>query len=323
MSAKRKEAETDNYVPYGQEWEQELMKFPKKGLIGLLRKEYQKAQQSGKSREEILERWPEEVRIKMIEKSEFYLEPNIYQYGFYDGYQYLRENLSAKQLEQQPAKEGEWQLCPKCNGNGVLPPPYAIHGTGKLTITCDVCNGHKVLQRPALSAPPSESKPSIEWVSLYKRKPDEDGVYFCRDKTLHKKFTSVCMYNLGHFDFGETNRDIEWLSEGDAGQSSNHQAVEGRQLHTDAYDWDGYNKREMERLIKSTMSDWESVNKEAAHDGSYLGHISKLEVCGAINTYQRVIINKMNKWILEEGEILTHWRKLPEPPNHQKLKNEL
>lgn len=31
--------------------------------------------------------WPDEVRLHMIEKSEFYQTPNIYQYGFYDAYQ--------------------------------------------------------------------------------------------------------------------------------------------------------------------------------------------------------------------------------------------
>lgn len=31
--------------------------------------------------------WPDEVRLKMIEKSQFYQEPQIYQYGYYDGYQ--------------------------------------------------------------------------------------------------------------------------------------------------------------------------------------------------------------------------------------------
>ena len=33
--------------------------------------------------------WPNEPRLKMIEKSEFYYESGkVYQYGFYDGYQY-------------------------------------------------------------------------------------------------------------------------------------------------------------------------------------------------------------------------------------------
>ena len=36
--------------------------------------------------------WPDAVRLKMIEKSEFYQEPNIYQYGFYDGYQLAVES---------------------------------------------------------------------------------------------------------------------------------------------------------------------------------------------------------------------------------------
>lgn len=33
--------------------------------------------------------WPNEPRLKMIERSEFYHESGtVYQYGFYDGYQY-------------------------------------------------------------------------------------------------------------------------------------------------------------------------------------------------------------------------------------------
>lgn len=31
--------------------------------------------------------WTDEARLKMIEKSEFYSEPRVYQYGFYDGFQ--------------------------------------------------------------------------------------------------------------------------------------------------------------------------------------------------------------------------------------------
>ena len=34
--------------------------------------------------------WPDEVRLKMIEKSEFYSEPQLYQYGFYDGFQHAQ-----------------------------------------------------------------------------------------------------------------------------------------------------------------------------------------------------------------------------------------
>lgn len=34
--------------------------------------------------------WTDEVRLKMIEKSEFYSEPQVYQYGFYDGFQHAQ-----------------------------------------------------------------------------------------------------------------------------------------------------------------------------------------------------------------------------------------
>lgn len=30
--------------------------------------------------------WPDEVRLKMIEKSENYADPHLYQYGYYDGF---------------------------------------------------------------------------------------------------------------------------------------------------------------------------------------------------------------------------------------------
>ncbi len=38
-------------------------------------------------------RWPDYVRLKMIDKSEFYAEPKIYQYGYYDGYQLQNEKI--------------------------------------------------------------------------------------------------------------------------------------------------------------------------------------------------------------------------------------
>lgn len=37
--------------------------------------------------------WPDAVRFKMIEKSNFYGEPKIYQYGYYDGYQLQNEKI--------------------------------------------------------------------------------------------------------------------------------------------------------------------------------------------------------------------------------------
>ena len=38
--------------------------------------------------------WPNEPRLKMIEKSEFYYgSEKVYQYGFYDGYQYQNKEI--------------------------------------------------------------------------------------------------------------------------------------------------------------------------------------------------------------------------------------
>ena len=38
-------------------------------------------------------RWHDSVRLKMIEKSEFYGDPKVYQYGYYDGYQLQNEKI--------------------------------------------------------------------------------------------------------------------------------------------------------------------------------------------------------------------------------------
>ena len=37
--------------------------------------------------------WPDSVRLKMIEESEFYEHPRIYQYGYYDGYQKRNDQI--------------------------------------------------------------------------------------------------------------------------------------------------------------------------------------------------------------------------------------
>lgn len=45
---------------------------------------------------------------------------------------------------------GEWQLCPKCNGDGHLG-RYNSLGYMSTTVTpqCDVCNGSKIIQKPS------------------------------------------------------------------------------------------------------------------------------------------------------------------------------
>lgn len=39
--------------------------------------------------------WPDRVRLTMIEKSNFYAHANVYQYGYYDGYQLQNEKIKA------------------------------------------------------------------------------------------------------------------------------------------------------------------------------------------------------------------------------------
>lgn len=39
----------------------------------------------------------------------------------------------------------QWQLCPKCNGNGMLYTMWDGVGLFSTCCTCDLCNGHKVI----------------------------------------------------------------------------------------------------------------------------------------------------------------------------------
>lgn len=43
--------------------------------------------------------WPDEARLEMIDKSEWYESPAIYQYGYYDGYQKAISELASKDAE--------------------------------------------------------------------------------------------------------------------------------------------------------------------------------------------------------------------------------
>ncbi len=52
-------------------------------------------------------RWPNPIRLKMIQKSEFYKYPNIYQYGYYDGYQLQNEKIAKAILLIQMARSNK------------------------------------------------------------------------------------------------------------------------------------------------------------------------------------------------------------------------
>lgn len=65
---------------------------------------------------------------------------------------------------------GEWQLCPKCNGQGTVSKPHHVAGdvntwtANATSFRCDVCQGAKILARPILDPPIvfDKAKPSEE-----------------------------------------------------------------------------------------------------------------------------------------------------------------
>ncbi len=58
--------------------------------------------------------------------------------------------LCGNMIKQRPQKKlvfGEWQLCPKCLGEGIIPNNGITSSCFK---TCDMCNGEKKLIKPII-----------------------------------------------------------------------------------------------------------------------------------------------------------------------------
>jgi len=77
---------------------------------------------------------------------------------------------------------GEWQLCPKCNGQGTVgKPPYLPVEVTEWASTsvahqCDVCNGNKIIARPTPQPPLSLPEGIVE--QLEKENPYKKDEYY-------------------------------------------------------------------------------------------------------------------------------------------------
>ena len=61
--------------------------------------------------------WPNEARLHMIEKSEFYPErEKVYQYGFYDGYQFKQNEPTQEKGDESQTQDELWNQAFKILG---------------------------------------------------------------------------------------------------------------------------------------------------------------------------------------------------------------
>ena len=60
---------------------------------------------SEKMQNTIKDRWPDQVRLDMIENSEWYESPSVYQYGFYDGYQRAKKETKQNTMSLENVQE--------------------------------------------------------------------------------------------------------------------------------------------------------------------------------------------------------------------------
>lgn len=54
-------------------------------------------------------------------------------------------------------------------------------------------------------------------------------------------------------------------------------------------------------------------------DGHYLVHILRRNECGTFSSYQKVVEVRKAQWIIDEGEMITHYRKVDNPDFSMKI----
>ena len=83
--------------------------------------------------------------IEKLAKDSIFSEEG--QVGFVVGYNRCLKDFIDDKNKVQSGVISEWQLCPKCNGEGYC---MNISGSTSSSVnrTCPVCNGHKLLVKP-------------------------------------------------------------------------------------------------------------------------------------------------------------------------------
>ncbi len=100
--------------------------------------------------------WPlSEVLKKLIEAADILLNKKDYDGHGWEEISHAVKKAKTFSFTQQEDRivYGEWQLCPKCAGEGQIYRQDVYNDTTALSIgwfTCPVCNGAKVLARPKL-----------------------------------------------------------------------------------------------------------------------------------------------------------------------------
>lgn len=77
-------------------------------------------------------KWNNEARLFMIDKSEFYSDPKVYQFGFYDGYhRALKDSKANEMLEmlQETTEIIKWYMD---NSTSELPEPFFNIGANQI-----------------------------------------------------------------------------------------------------------------------------------------------------------------------------------------------
>ncbi|MDP9954719.1 hypothetical protein J2X97_000356 [Epilithonimonas hungarica] len=126
--------------------------------------------------------WPDEIRRKMVEKSEFYSDPQVYQFGYYDGFQKAIEGcdvLPSELLKQRDELQA-WKESASTILNNI-----DLQKVGKLI---DVKLGDDVSDK-ILPFIEKSIKEKNKWISVDTEDvlPSKDGLYwiFTEDNELY------------------------------------------------------------------------------------------------------------------------------------------
>ena len=68
-------------------------------------------------------------------------------------------------------------------------------------------------------------------------------------------------------------------------------------------------------FVLADVISWVAVlERMPEYDGTYLCFVRHQQECGNVWEYQKVVECLINIWIVQDGEQVTHWKQLPEPP---------
>jgi hypothetical protein len=267
--------------------------------------------------------WPDSVRLKMIEKSEHYDNPQVYQYGYYDGYQEAHQKEAGASAG--VVEEWEKALVSLTPGGSEFcgDAAYCVKYVKEFQASQHKMIAQLIKEKKSHSTPPvAVEGAGDEWqeqflsvLENYKNGKVNDlglisWLQYLVINPLQEAITPTPKIEEG-LKAEDKDLIIHGLNEG------------AEELRAEALGWKTkyeilhgfFEKMEEYKALPAAGEGWVIVGDGMPeYDGDYLCFINQPQECGNVWQYQQVIKCVMNNWVTDFNETVTHWRYLPSAP---------